>query len=329
MTKDADAARQIHKSKRGMVFKKTVGQYFVNSDGRIVICSISSTLRKHLIYPTADPASLHPRVVSVEEIKMVDPVAIGDRVSFVDAGDGTGMISEILPRKNKFSRRASGRKPLEQVIVANVDQVIPVFAAAFPKPKWGMLDRYLADAESANLPALICITKLDLAEEDFIEEVRIYEKIGYPIVLTSALNGEGIEEFKQALAGNVSVLLGKSGVGKTTLLNVIQPDLGLRVNEISCSTGKGKHTTNWLEMFELDFGGSVVDTPGMREFGLWKIAGEDIASLFPEMRPYIGQCRFGTGCSHTHEPGCAIKEAVQAGRISDRRYRSYLHMKRG
>lgn len=328
MIKDADATRQIDDSKHGRVFKKTVGQYFVNSDGRIVVCSISSTLRKHLVYPTADPTSIRPHVVSVEEIKMVDPVAIGDVVSFVDASDGSGMITEILPRKNKFSRRAAGRKPLEQVIVANVDQVVAVFAAARPKPKWGMLNRYLADAESADLPALICVTKLDLADEDLIEEVRIYEKIGYPIILTSALNGWGIEEFKEALTGSVSVLLGKSGVGKTTLLNAIQPGLGLRVNEISDSTGKGKHTTSWLEMFELDFGGSVIDTPGMREFGLWKVAVEDIAGLFPEMRPYIGQCRFGAGCSHTHEPGCAIKEAVQVGHIAERRYSSYLRMRR-
>jgi ribosome biogenesis GTPase len=314
---------------QGRVFKKSLGQYFVKADGRVVTCSISNRFRKDLVYPLADPASIRPHVVAVKDISMVDPIAIGDEVSFIDSGDGSGMISEVLPRKNKLSRRAAGKKPLEQVIVANVDQIVAVFAAAKPTPKWRLLDRYLADAEAVSIPVLICITKLDLVnEEGFREKVKVYEDIGYPVVFTSALTGRGIEEFKDVLKNRVSLLMGKSGVGKTTLLNTIQPGLGLRVSEVSKSTGKGKHITSHLEMFELDFGGSVVDTPGMREFGLWNCDSVDLASLFREMRPFISLCRFGMDCSHTHEPGCAIKEAVQTGDISEARYESYLRMRK-
>jgi ribosome biogenesis GTPase len=292
-----------------------------------IACSISSTLRKVLVYPFADPSSRRPTVDKVEDIRMVDPVAINDEVEFIDNGDGTGMIVEVLPRKSKFSRLAAGPKPVEQVIVANVDQVVPIMAVAKPKLKWQLLDRYLADAESVDLPSLICFTKVDLIDEDeFREDSALYESIGYPTVLTSAIDGRGLDELREHLSNKVSVFIGKSGVGKTTLLNAIQPGLGLRVNEVSDVTGKGKHTTSHLELFELDTGGCVVDTPGMREFGLWEREGYDTAWLFREMRPFLGKCRFGTGCTHTHEPDCAIKDAVESGEIAERRYESYVRM---
>jgi ribosome biogenesis GTPase len=314
--------------KCGKVFRKSLGQYSVVVDGEVVLCSVSSKLRKELIYPVADPTSLPHRVVSVEEIKMVDPIAVGDEVSFVDAGDATGMIVEVLPRRNRLSRRGPGPKPLEQVIVANVDQVVIVMAVAQPKLKWGLLDRYLVSAEAAGIPALICITKIDLADERaFLEELAAYEEIGYPSLLTSAVTGRGIEELKAALRGRVSVFAGTSGVGKTTLLNTLQPGLGLKVSEVSGSTRKGRHTTSHLEMFPLDFGGSVVDTPGIREFGLWRIGAQELAGLFPEMRPYIGRCRFGLNCTHSHEPDCAIKRAVEERKISERRHQSYLKLR--
>ncbi len=313
--------------KHGTVFKKGLGRYHVRADLGVVICSISSKLRKNLIYPEADPASIRASVVTVRDIRSVDPVAIGDRVAFASSPDGSGMIIRILPRRNKFSRRASGRKPIEQVIVANLDQVVMVFAAAQPPPNWGLLDRYLLDAEAAELPVLICITKLDLIEGSSIAEVlRIYERIGYPSIFTSALTGEGIEKLKDLLRGRISVLVGRSGVGKTTLLNAIQPDLGLRVRELSKKTGKGKHATSHLEMFDLEFGGTVIDTPGIREFQPWREEDQNLADLFPEMRQYIGLCRFGSSCSHTHEPGCAIKKAVEDELIAAHRYRSYLQL---
>lgn len=310
----------------GTVFKKAIGRYWVKADDRTVVCSVSNRLRKHLLYPTADPSSITPHVVGVEEIRTVDPVAIGDRVRLREAPDDTGVIDEVLPRRNRLNRKAAGRQPLEQVIIANLDQMIAVVAAARPQPKWRLLDRYLAGAESLGIPALVCLTKLDLVDPgDLMAEVRTYAEIGYRVILTSALTGIGCQELAAAISGKVSVLVGKSGVGKTTLLNTIQPGLGLAVQEVGEKSGKGRHTTSGLEMFELDCGGFVVDTPGMREFGIWK--AKDIAGLFRELRPYLGRCRFGAGCTHSHEPGCAIKEAVAAGQISKARYDSYLRMK--
>jgi ribosome biogenesis GTPase len=316
----------------GVVFRKTLGHYTVRKDGREIDCVLSSRLHKQLIFPTADPTSLRHVVREVREIEHVDPMAIGDHVRYLDAGDGRGMITEILPRRSKLSRPATmpGQRIFEQVIVSNADLVVPVFSVADPTPKWGLLDRYLVTAEASGLPVLIVITKLDLAEKnaDFDVDIEIYRRIGYPVQLVSSVSGDGIEELKQCLQGHMSVLVGKSGVGKTSLLNAIQPGLGLRVKAVSQGEqGKGRHTTSHLEMFALDFGGRLVDTPGMREFGLWEIAGEDLAFLFPEMAGYVGQCKFGMSCHHDREPGCAIRKAVMAGDISPHRYKSYMHLR--
>ena len=317
---------------RGIVFRKNLGHYSVHTNTKEIPCVLSSRLRKELIYPTADPSSLRHAVQKVREIDQVDPVAIGDIVRFVDAGGGHGMITEILPRRNKLSRPATtpGQRVFEQVIVANADLVVPVFAAANPTPKWGLLDRYLVSTEAAGLPALICITKIDLAErnDEFEDTLEEYRRIGYSIQLVSAVTGEGLEELKQAFTGRISVLVGKSGVGKTSLLNAIQPGLGQRVKEVSPGKqGKGLHTTTHLEMFPLTGGGAIVDTPGIREFGLWDVNEEDMALFFPEMRPLVGRCKFGLGCQHDEEPGCAIRKAVMGGEISPYRYQSYLKLK--
>jgi ribosome biogenesis GTPase len=316
----------------GVVFRKTLGHYTVHTDGREIDCTLSSLLHKQLIFPTADPTSLRHAVQEVREIDHVDPVAIGDRVRFVDAGDGRGMITEILPRSSKLSRPAPapGQRVFEQVIVSNADLILPVFSAANPTPKWGLLDRYLVSAEAAGLPALIVINKLDLAwkNPELEADIDIYRRIGYPVLLVSAVTSEGIEELKQRLQSKLSVFVGKSGVGKTSLLNAIQPGLGLRVKAVSNGeVGKGRHTTTHLEMFELEFGGAVADTPGMREFGLWNIAAEELADLFPEMAEYVGRCKFGLSCHHDREPGCAIRKAVMAGEISPYRYQSYMRLR--
>jgi ribosome biogenesis GTPase len=325
----------------GIVYKKTIGNYDVHANGRVIPCTVSSRLRKQLIYPTADPNSVRHAVRDVIAIEHTDPVAVGDVVRFIEDRDGMGQIVEVLPRRNRLARRTAvpmpDAHPFEQVIVANIDQVVPVFAAAQPTPKWNMLDRYLASAESLDLPSLICITKMDLVQgdgsnNDLRDAVEEYRAIGYPVVLTSAVTGEGIDELKQALCGRISVFLGKSGVGKTALLNTLQPGLGLRVNEVSRVTGKGKHTTTHLEMFPLDLDGSgevgaIVDTPGVREFGLWDVNEEDLALFFPEMRPFVGRCKFGLDCQHNEEPGCAIRKAVMAGQISPHRYQSFMRLK--
>lgn len=317
---------------QGVVFRKNLGHYSVQTNTKEITCSLSSRLRKELIYPSAAPGSLRRAVQIVREIDQVDPLAIGDVVRFVDAGDGSGMITEILPRRNKLSRPATtpGQRVFEQVIVANADQVVPVFAAASPTPKWGLLDRYLVAAEAAGLPALICITKIDLAEQnDELEEtLQEYRRIGYRVQLVSTVTSEGLEGLKQVLAGRVSVLVGKSGVGKTSLLNAIQPGLGLRVRQVSQGKqGKGMHTTTQLEMFQLDGSGAIVDTPGIREFGLWNVDEADMALFFPEMRPLVGSCKFGLDCQHDEEPGCAIRKAVMGGEISPYRYQSYLKLR--
>jgi len=316
----------------GVVFRKTTGHYNVHANGRELDCVLSSLIHKQLIYPTADPTSLRHRVVDVREIDHVDPVAIGDYVRFTDIGDGRGVITEILPRLSKLSRPATvpGQRVFEQVIVSNADLVIPVFAVADPTPKWGLLDRYLVSAESSQLPALIVITKMDMAwkNKELDSGLEAYRLAGYPIQKVSANTGEGIAELKQTLQGKTSVLVGKSGVGKTSLLNAIQPGLGLRVKAVSQGEqGKGRHTTTHLEMFELAFGGTIVDTPGIREFGLWEIAGEELAYLFPEMANHVGQCKFGLSCRHDREPGCAIRQAVVAGEISPHRYKSYMNLR--
>lgn len=314
----------------GTVFRKSTGAYDVEVGGETFRCAVSSKLRKNLIYPTASTASTPRRVVRVGGVGVVDPVAIGDEVRLVEAGDRSGMIVEVLPRRNKLVRRASGGRDLEQVIVANVDQVVPVFAAASPPPVWEMLDRYLATCENQEIAALICITKTDLIEPgDLAPDLDDYRRIGYPVVETSAVSGFGIAELRAALRGRTSVLVGKSGVGKTSLLNALEPGLGLRVGAVSEITGKGKHTTTHLEMFHLAHGGAVVDTPGVREFGLWEVDPENLDHLFPEMRPYLGRCRFGLSCVHDQEPGCAIKAAVENGTISPRRYDSYLRLRAG
>jgi len=316
----------------GVVFRKTLGHYTVHTNGRELDCTLSSLIHKNLIYSTADPSSVPRRVQEVREVEHVDPIAIGDRVRFVDAGGNRGMITEVLPRLSTFSRTASipGDHAFEQVIAVNADQVIPIFALASPAPKWGLLDRYLVAAAAAGLPSLIVITKLDLAWKNpkIDNELDIYRRLGYPILQISSVTGEGIEELKSALQGRMSVLVGKSGVGKTSLLNAIQPGLGLRVKEVSSGElGKGRHTTTHYEMFPLDFGGTLVDTPGMREFSLWDIAPEELASLFPEMEPYVGQCKFGLSCHHDSEPGCSIRRAVMSGDINPYRYKSYMNLR--
>ena len=325
---EAGTARQEERCAEGVVCRKATGQYLVQANDAMVACALSNRLRKQLIYPIADPTSFRRRVMDVQAIKQIDPVAIGDRVRFIEAPDGGGLITEVLPRRNKLTRRAAGAKPLEQVIVANVDQVVAIMSASRPAPRWELLDRYLSASTWLEIPALIVITKTDLADpDDLAAEVATYRAIGYTVLLTSAATGEGIRPFKEALTERVSVLIGLSGVGKTTLLNTVQPGLGARVGEVSASTNKGKHTTTNLELYPLDWGGSLVDTPGMREFALWDVRPEELDATFVEMHPYLGRCRFGLDCTHLHEPGCVIKEAVEVGHISPRRYASYRAMR--
>lgn len=334
--------------RQGIVVKKTLGKYTVRSaEGSPIGCALAGNLSKQLLFSTANPTSMRKRVLEVKDLDTVDPVAVGDRVTYLLAEDGSGVITEVQPRQNKLSRPATDgerqfkkSRPREQVIVANVDQIVVVMPAANPAPSWDLLDRYLATAEANDVPALICFTKADMLPADraatpdkataweppLLPEIALYQQIGYRVILTSAVSGLGIDEVKAALQDRVSVLWGKSGVGKTSLLNVIEPGLGLRVKAVNDHNSEGRHATTHLEMFDLSFGGGVIDTPGQRAFKIWNEI-DDYARLLPEMRGYIGRCKFGLDCTHTHEPGCAIRSAVNTGAITARRYESFLGMK--
>jgi ribosome biogenesis GTPase len=330
-------SRNTYTHDQGVVVKKNIGMYHVRVGSLVLPCYLSPRLRKQLLYPNADPSSLIHIVRDVKILDKVDPVAVGDVVRFVDARDGYGLITEVLPRRNRLARRDPnpGAHKFEQVVVSNVDTIIPVFAAASPTPKWGLLDRYLISAESLNLSTLVVITKLDLVRGpdgrlDHGLQVCIdeYRCIGYPVLLTSSVSGEGLEELRQTLKGQLSAFVGKSGVGKTALLNALEPGLGLRVGLVGAGkVGKGKHTTTAAEMIATSFGADIVDTPGVREFGLFDMDGDDLAMYFPEMRPLVGKCKFGLDCSHDEEPGCAIRRAVMEGAINPNRYQSYLRLK--
>lgn len=294
----------------GVITQKNNGSYCVTDASGSRSCALSTRLRRE---------------------NAVDPV-VGDEVAF----DATGQIAAVLPRRNWISRRSAAPMPgahtHEQPIAANLDQIVPVFAAANPRPTWHLLDRYLVSAEAAEIPALVCITKMDLVsgrpEAAEIEQVAAeYRAIGYPVLLTSSASGDGLETFRAALRGRRSLLVGKSGVGKTSLLNALEPGLGLRVQETNRVTGKGRHTTTAAQMYPLALGGAIIDTPGIREFGLWDVDGQDLACFFPELRPYLGQCRFGMDCRHVEEPGCAVRRAVTAGQVSPYRYQSYLKLR--
>lgn len=266
----------------------------------------------------------------LEDRDVTNPVAVGDRVTMRLEADGTGLITELHDRRNKLSRRAAGRRATrEHVLVANVDHAWCVQASTRPAFVSGFVDRFLVMTEAYGIPGGVIINKVDLIEkpahvEDMAYWQGLYEGLGYPVLLTSAEDGTGLEAFREALKDRISVVAGPSGVGKSSLLNAADPDLELRTGEVSEKTRKGRHTTTFAELHPIA-GGYVVDTPGIREFGLWDMAPEELSGYFVEMREYLGDCRFQP-CTHDHEPGCAVKEAVQNAEIAPERYLSYLNM---
>ncbi|CAN5514707.1 ribosome small subunit-dependent GTPase A [soil metagenome] len=267
--------------------------------------------------------------LEAEMFDETNPVAVGDEVMLLMGEDGTGMIMEIKPRFNKLTRRAAGRRSgREQVIVANVDFAWCVQSVYLPKFNSGFVDRFLTMAEVYDVPAGIIINKADLLDNERAEEVigfwaELYDSLEYPVLLTSTKDGSGIEALREMLAGRTSVLSGPSGVGKSTLLNTIDPSLDLRTGEISEKSKKGKHTTTFATLFPLFEGGFVVDTPGIREYGIWELEPAELGGYFVEMQPLVEMCHYPS-CTHDHEPGCAVTDAVDDGRISPERYDSYL-----
>jgi ribosome biogenesis GTPase len=257
-----------------------------------------------------------------------DLLAVGDRVKVRRVNGETAIIEEIAPRQGALSRRAPGSER-EQVIVANPDQAVFVFSVAEPEPNFRMLDRLLVVMEEQQIPAVICVNKIDLSG---LRDARLlfglYADIGYRIFYTSAKTGRGVGRLQRFLRGRISLLAGPSGAGKTSLLNAIQPGLGLRTGEVSEATGKGIHTTVVPELIPLKRGGYVADTPGLKAFALWDIEPEELDGYFPELRPLVAHCAF-SDCTHIHEPDCAVLAAVERGEVSIERYESYRMMRMG
>lgn len=256
-------------------------------------------------------------------------LAVGDRVTMtVDPNPTVGCtITHIHKRHGKLARRAPGGARGERVVVANLDQVLVVFAAARPDPHPRMLDRFLVIAEANDLAARIVVNKCDLLTESASHAwFRDHAAAGYPVHYTSVRTGEGLDELRAEVQGRCSALSGPSGVGKSSLMNALFPTLDLRIGEVSDSVNKGRHTTVGAVLHPLPGGGFVADTPGLREVGLWGIHADDVAYCFPEFRPFYNTCRFAD-CTHRVEPGCAVREAVDAGNISQARFESYLKLR--
>jgi ribosome biogenesis GTPase / thiamine phosphate phosphatase len=257
-----------------------------------------------------------------------DILAIGDRVTIMALADGSGMIEEIEPRTHELARMApTPRGEFRQILLANPDQIVLVFACAQPEPHLRMLDRFLVICEKQRIPVMIVANKVDLTGMPAAEKTfGVYTRLGYRVLYTSVARNLGVEELHQTLQGKLSCLAGPSGVGKSSLLNAIQPNLGLAVRTVSGTTTKGRHTTVVRELFPLVGGGFVADLPGLKSLALWDTEPEEIDGYFPELRNLVAACQFNN-CTHRNEPGCAVREAIAAGDVDEGRYQSYLRMR--
>jgi ribosome biogenesis GTPase / thiamine phosphate phosphatase len=266
----------------------------------------------------------------IRGIKTTNPIAVGDLVKFslVDREDA-GVISEILPRHNFIVRKATKLSKVSHIIAANIDQVCIIATVVFPRTSSGFIDRILVTAEAYHIPSAIVFNKTDLLDDSLLQYLddfeRIYSSAGYPTLKVSAIRGDNLDGFRDLLKDKNSMIMGHSGVGKSALINAIEPGLKIRTGKLSEYHQKGLHTTTFAEMHRLSFGGYIVDTPGIKEFGLTDFNRAEIPERFPEMRKYMHLCRFNN-CSHIHEPGCAVINALEKGEISLTRYENYLSM---
>jgi ribosome biogenesis GTPase len=292
----------------GLITKAQSGFFTVETGAGCVICQLRGKLKQGKA--TGDIA------------------ALGDIVEITLLDDGSGVIESVRERKRSIIRldpRPQG--VYRQILLANADQALFVFACANPNPKMRMLDRFLVVTEKQEIPAIIVANKIDLVE-NARELFKVYESIGYRVIYTSAKTGAGLDEFNAQLQNKLSALAGPSGVGKSSLLNVIQPGLGLAVNEISSAMNKGRHTTVVRQLFPLDGGGYVADTPGWKSLALWDTEPEEIDAYFPDLRDLVPHCQF-SDCTHIHEPGCAVLKALKEGKVHAERYESYLRLRAG
>ena len=309
----------------GIVVQAGRGQYRVHlTGGGALVCKLRGNLKKTLTYN--ESLNRSRRVERVRKLRDTDPVAVGDRVR-VALGDaiGEGVIEEVLPRRAALARQ-SGNERERQTLVANLELAVVVFAAAEPRLDPFLLDRFLVLGEDAELETCIVLNKSDLVEPPEIKAMAAeYRQIGYPVLAVSTRTGQGIDGLRDTLQGRISALCGPSGVGKSSLLNAIDPALRLRTGETGAVTHAGRHTTVRAQLLALPGGGWVADTPGLRQVSFWDIPSEDVAFGFREMAPFLGNCRFAD-CRHRSEPGCAVRVAVDTGAISARRYESFLQM---
>lgn len=292
---------------RGLVLRSQAGLFMVQTEEGIIPSRLRGRLKRG------------PR--------QGDLVAVGDWVKIRRLADGNGVIEEVEPRQRAIVRLAPRpHGEYQQVLLANPDQVLLVFSCAQPEPRWGMLDRFLVIAEKQQVPPLIIANKVDLVGEEKAHELfDLYAQLGYPVLYTSARSGLGLQELRERLKGKISALAGPSGVGKSSLLNALQPGLGLAVREVGRS-GRGVHTTVVRQLIPLPEGGYVADTPGWKSLALWDTHPEEVDGYFREIAPLVAHCQF-SDCTHHHEPGCAVRAALERGEIHPRRYASYLSLR--
>lgn len=295
----------------GLVIKNTGSWYLVKADdGREVECKIKGNFR-------------------LKGIRSTNPVAVGDRVRILINNEGTAFISEIEERKNYIIRRASNLSKQSHILAANVDQCLLIVTVNYPETSTVFIDRFLASAEAYRIPVKLVFNKTDAYNEDDLRYldglITLYTSIGYPCFKLSALGGEGVGMIKEQLAGKVTLFSGHSGVGKSTLIKAILPGYDIKTGEISSYHNKGMHTTTFSEMFPVEGGGYLIDTPGIKGFGTFDMEAEEVGHYFKEIFRYSKDCRYND-CTHTHEPGCAVRAAVEECLISQSRYASYLNM---
>lgn len=297
-------------TRNGIVVRSTGSSCNVlDESGRIIECKLKGNFR-------------------IKGIRTTNPLAVGDKVQYtVSNAEQVGLINSIEPRFNYIIRKSTKLSKQSHIIAANIDQAVVMVTLTSPRTSTGFIDRFLVTAEAYHIPAILIFNKMDMVKgadtEKINQLISLYEGLGYKCFMTSALEKTGIEEVKQMLKDKVTLISGHSGVGKTALINTIEPGLLRKVGIISDYHQKGKHTTTFAEMLPLTFGGFIIDTPGIKEFGLVDFDKQEIAERFPEMRNLMHECQFNN-CTHIHEPGCAVKEALKKGDISESRYKNYI-----